>query len=168
MQQSIKPTKAFRIASIVALVVGVGAYFIGLYNAPMALNEKGYYFTIMLFGLFSVISLQKTVRDKMEGVPSTKAYFLASGVAVSSAIVLLVIGLINAELLLSEKGFFGMAFTLSLFAAITVQKNVRDGAALELNGTTAQHQPKEKIEEGKNDNSRYLMEVEQTKAKVSQ
>lgn len=168
MQQSIKPTKAFRIASIVALVVGVGAYFIGLYNAPMALNEKGYYFTIMLFGLFSVISLQKTVRDKMEGVPSTKAYFLASGVAVASAIVLLVIGLINAELLLSEKGFFGMAFTLSLFAAITVQKNVRDDAVLELNGTTAQHKPKEKIEEGKSDDSRYLMEVEQTKAKVSQ
>jgi len=112
--------------------------------------------------------LQKTVRDEMEGVPSTKAYFLASGVAVASAIVLLVIGLINAELLLSEKGFFGMAFTLSLFAAITVQKNVRDGAALELNGTTAQHKPKEKIEEGKSDDSRYLMEVEQTKAKVSQ
>ncbi len=126
MQTQNKPTKAFRIASLAALVVGVSAYFIGLYNAPMALNEKGYYFTIMLFGLFSVVSLQKTVRDKMEGVPTTKAYFLASAVATASAIVLLVIGLLNAELLLSEKGFFGMAFTLSLFAAITVQKNVRD------------------------------------------
>ena len=126
MQNLNKPTKAFRIASLAALVVGVGAYFIGLYNAPMALNEKGYYFTVMLFGLFSVVSLQKTVRDKMEGVPTTKAYFLASAVATVSAIVLLVIGLLNAELLLSEKGFFGMAFTLSLFAAITVQKNVRD------------------------------------------
>ena len=126
MQIQNKPTKAFRIASLAALVVGVAAYFIGLYNAPMALNEKGYYFTIMLFGLFSVVSLQKTVRDKMEGVPTTKAYFLASAVATASAIVLLVVGLLNAELLLSEKGFFGMAFTLSLFAAITVQKNVRD------------------------------------------
>ena len=126
MQTQNKPTKAFRIASLAALVVGVSAYFIGLYNAPMALNEKGYYFTIMLFGLFSVVSLQKTVRDKMEGVPTTKAYFLASAVATASAIVLLVVGLLNAELLLSEKGFFGMAFTLSLFAAITVQKNVRD------------------------------------------
>ena len=89
MQNMNKPTKAFRIASLAALIVGVGAYFIGLYNAPMA-------------------------------------YFLASAVATGSAIVLLVIGLLNAELLLSEKGFFGMAFTLSLFAAITVQKNVRD------------------------------------------
>lgn len=126
MQTQNKPTKAFRIASLAALIVGVSAYFIGLYNAPMALNEKGYYFTIMLFGLFSVVSLQKTVRDKMEGVPTTKAYFLASAVATASAIALLVIGLLNAELLLSEKGFFGMAFTLSLFAAITVHKNVRD------------------------------------------
>ena len=126
MQTQNKPTKAFRIASLAALIVGVAAYFIGLYNAPMALNEKGYYFTIMLFGLFSVVSLQKTVRDKMEGVPTTKAYFLASAVATASAIILLVVGLLNAELLLSEKGFFGMAFILSLFAAITVQKNVRD------------------------------------------
>ena len=82
MQNMNKPTKAFRIASLAVLIVGVGAYFIGLYNAPMALNEKGYYFTIMLFGLFSVVSLQKTVRDKMEGVPTTKAYFLASAVAI--------------------------------------------------------------------------------------
>jgi len=124
--QTQNPTKAFKLASIAALVTGVAAYFIGLYNAPMALNEKGYYFTIMLFGLFAVVSLQKTVRDKMENIPTTKAYFLASIVAAVSAIALLVIGLMNAELLLSEKGFFGMAFTLSLFAAVTVQKNVRD------------------------------------------
>ena len=136
MQTQNKPTKAFRIASLAALVVGVAAYFIGLYNAPMALNEKGYYFTIMLFGLFSVVSLQKTVRDKMEGVPTTKAYFLASAVATASAIVLLVIGLLNAELLLSEKGFFGMAFILSLFAAITVQKNVRDSQTTDESSNT--------------------------------
>ena len=136
MQTQNKPTKAFRIASLAALVVGVAAYFIGLYNAPMALNEKGYYFTIMLFGLFSVVSLQKTVRDKMEGVPATKAYFLASAVATASAIILLVVGLLNAELLLSEKGFFGMAFILSLFSAITVQKNVRDSQTTDESSST--------------------------------
>lgn len=35
-------------------------------------------------------------------------------------------GLWNAELSMSEKGFYLMAFTMSLFASITVQKNVRD------------------------------------------
>ena len=36
------------------------------------------------------------------------------------------IGLWNAELTLAEKGFYSMAYLLSLFAAITVQKNTRD------------------------------------------
>ena len=42
------------------------------------------------------------------------------------AVLLLTIGLWNATLLLSEKGFYGMAFCLSLFAVITIQKNIRD------------------------------------------
>lgn len=123
------PSKAFRVASILALVVGATAYCIGLFNAHMALNEKGYYLTVILFGLFSAVSLQKTVRDKLEGIPTTKLYYLASIAATVSAIALLVIGLVNADLLLSEKGFFGMAYTLSLFAVVTVQKNVRDSLA---------------------------------------
>jgi uncharacterized membrane protein YiaA len=36
------------------------------------------------------------------------------------------VGLWNAELLRSEKGFYAMAFVLSLFSAIAVQKNTRD------------------------------------------
>jgi len=92
----------------------------------MMLNEKGYYFTILLFGLFSVISLQKAVRDRMEGVPVTDIYYGIAWFATLASTVLLVIGLFNAELWLSEKGFYGMSFTLSLFAGIAVQKNVRD------------------------------------------
>lgn len=42
------------------------------------------------------------------------------------AVGLLVIGLWNATLLLSEKGFYGLAYFLSLFGAVAVQKNVRD------------------------------------------
>ena len=37
--------------------------FDSLWNASMQLNEKGYYLTILLYGLFSVVSLQKSVRD---------------------------------------------------------------------------------------------------------
>jgi uncharacterized membrane protein YiaA len=32
----------------------------------------------------------------------------------------------NAQMAYSEKGFFAMSFVLSLFAAVAVQKNVRD------------------------------------------
>jgi uncharacterized membrane protein YiaA len=121
-----KPTGAFTGASWAALLVGAAAYCIGLWNADMQFNEKGYYFTILLFGLFSVISVQKSVRDKMEGIPVTDIYYGLSWFTTIASIVLLTVGLWNADLLLSEKGFFGMSFVLSLFASIAVQKNTRD------------------------------------------
>ena len=122
-----KPTIAFVGASWIALFAGIIAYNIGLWNADMELNEKGYYFTILLFGLFSVISVQKSVRDRVDGIFVSDLYYGLSWATTLISIVLLVIGLWNADLWLSEKGFYGMSFTLSLFAAIAVQKNVRDG-----------------------------------------
>jgi uncharacterized membrane protein YiaA len=124
------PSKAFRFAAIAALVIGAMTYLIGLFNAEMALNEKGYYLIILMFGLFSAVSVQKAVRDKSEGIKTSSIYYLLAWLATGSSIALLCLGLYNAELLLSEKGFFGMAFVLSLFAAITVQKNVRDSQAI--------------------------------------
>ena len=121
-----KPTDAFIGAAWVSLLTGMVSYCIGLWNAQMELNEKGYYFTILLFGLFSVISVQKAVRDKMEKIPVTEIYYGISWFTTIASIVLLVVGLWNAELALSEKGFYGMAFTLSLFASVSVQKNTRD------------------------------------------
>ena len=122
----LKPTSAFVSASLSALCIGIVSFCIGLWNADMLLNEKGYYFTILLFGLFSVISVQKSVRDKKEGLPVTDAYYSISWFTTIASIVLLVIGLWNADLELSEKGFYGMSFLLSLFSAIAVQKNTRD------------------------------------------
>jgi uncharacterized membrane protein YiaA len=126
-----KPTPAFIGASWMALLIGMVSYCIGLWNANMELNEKGYYFTILLFGLFSVISVQKAVRDKLEDIQVTDMYYGISWFTSIAAIVLLIIGLWNADLELSEKGFYGMAFTLSLFSAIAVQKNTRDVAYIE-------------------------------------
>ena len=121
-----KPTAAFVGASWMALLTGMTSFCIGLFNAEMLLNEKGYYFTILLFGLFSAISVQKCVRDRMEGIIVTDMYYGISWFSTIASLILLIIGLWNADLLLSEKGFFGMAFTLSLFSAIAVQKNTRD------------------------------------------
>ena len=121
-----KPTNAFIGASWTALAAGIIAYIVGLWNAQMQLNEKGYYFTVLMYGLFSAISLQKSVRDQLEGIPVTNIYYGLSWFSTVLAVVLLVIGLWNATLTLSEKGFYGMSFTLSMFAAIAVQKNTRD------------------------------------------
>ena len=122
----IRPTSAFIGASWVALGIGLISYCIGLWNATMELNEKGYYFSIILFGLFAAISVQKSVRDRLEGVEVTDIYYGISWLMTITAILLLIIGLRNADLELSEKGFYGMAYTLALFAAIAVQKNTRD------------------------------------------
>jgi uncharacterized membrane protein YiaA len=96
----------------------------------MQLNEKGYYFTILMYGLFSAVSLQKSVRDRMEGITVSALYFGLCWCSVGLVLVLLGVGLWNAELTTPEKGFYAMAFVLSLFAAVTIQKNVRDVAAL--------------------------------------
>ena len=122
----VRPTPAFIGAAWAGLGLGLISYCIGLWNASMELNEKGYYFTVILFGLFSAISVQKCVRDKAEGIPVTDIYFGISWFTTIAAIVLLVVGLKNADLALSEKGFYGMSFALALFASIAVQKNTRD------------------------------------------
>ena len=121
-----KPSAAFVAASWVALGAGAIGYLVGLWRAEMALNEKGYYFTVLMFGLFAVVSLQKSVRDRLEGFPVTDLYYGICWFATLLSIVLLVVGLWNATILPSEKGFYAFAFLLSLFGGITVQKNIRD------------------------------------------
>lgn len=121
-----KTSNAFVAASWVALGAGMLGYLIGLWRSEMLLNEKGYYFTVLMFGLFSVVSLQKSVRDRLEGLPVTDIYYGICWFATILSIVLLIVGLWNATLLPSEKGFYAFAFLLGLFGAIAVQKNTRD------------------------------------------
>lgn len=127
----LKPSSAFIAASWTALLAGMLAFLIGLWNAPMLLNEKGYYFTTLMYGLFAAVSLQKSVRDRLEGIPVTGIYYGLAWFSVILTIVLLTVGLWNATLAASEKGFYAMAFLLSLFAAVAVQKNIRDGGSVQ-------------------------------------
>ena len=139
---SLRPSPSFVAASWGALLTGAVAFCVGLVNAGMMLNEKGYYLTVLAFGLFATVSLQKSVRDRMEHVPVSAPYFAACGLAVTLALGLLVVGLWNADLALSEKGFYGMAFTLALFGAVAVQKNVRDLGVYEVLDPMAEDDPR--------------------------
>lgn len=123
-----RPTAAFVGAAWLALFAGSITFLVGLWNAQMQLNEKGYYLTVLLYGLFSAVSLQKSVRDRLEGIPVTGIYYGLCWISLGAALLLLVIGLWNASMTGAEKGFYAMAYLLSLFAAVTVQKNVRDVA----------------------------------------
>lgn len=125
-----KPSNAFIAASWIALGAGMAGFLIGLWRAEMALNEKGYYFTVLMFGLFAVISVQKSVRDKLEGIPVTEIYYGLSWFCTILSVVLLVVGLWNATLLPSEKGYYAFSYLLALFGAIAVQKNTRDAKVI--------------------------------------
>ncbi len=126
-----KPTGAFVAAAWAALMIGIVVYVTGLWRANMLLNEKGYYLTILLYGLFAAVSLQKSVRDRMDNIPVSSLYYNLCWASVAITLTLLAVGLWNANLAGSEKGFYAMAFLLALFGAITVQKNVRDVMAAE-------------------------------------
>lgn len=125
-QKNNQPSAAFIGAAWLALCTGILAFIIGLWNAEMELNEKGYYFTVLMFGLFAAISLQKAVRDQLEGIPVTNLYYSIAWFSTILCIVLLAVGLWNATLERSEKGFYAISFVLSIFSAIAVQKNTRD------------------------------------------
>jgi len=94
-----------------------------------------------MFGLFAVVSVQKSVRDKLEGIPVTDIYYGLSWFSTILTLVLLVVGLWNADLLPSEKGFYAFSYLLALFGAIAVQKNTRDLAIYE------SHQPKQPMDQ---------------------
>lgn len=121
-----KTSAAFNTASWSATGIGILGFVIGLWRSDMLLNEKGFYFTLLMFGLFSAISLQKSVRDRLENITVTEIYYSLCWLGTVASLSLLVIGLWNADLLPSEKGFYAFAFLLSLFGAVAVQKNTRD------------------------------------------
>ena len=124
-----RPTAAFVGASWFALLLALTCFAVGLWNAGMTLSEKGFYGTVLLLGLFAAVALQKSVRDRIEGIPVTSIFLGLAWAMVLTSIVLMAAGLSNAAMTLSEKGFYGLAFAMALFAAVAVQKNIRDAAA---------------------------------------
>jgi uncharacterized membrane protein YiaA len=121
-----KPSNAFVAASWIGLLAGGITYCVGLWNSTLAISEKGFYFTILMYGIFSAVSLQKAVRDKLDGIKVTNIYMGIAWFSTLLSLLLLVIGLWNSAMLSSEKGFYAMSFLLALFAGVAVQKNIRD------------------------------------------
>ncbi len=81
-----KPSFAFIAASWVAFATGLIGYFSGVFgNKELQLTDKGYYFTVIMFALFSVISVQKSVTAWKEsrlpisitGLPGSVPFFLS-------------------------------------------------------------------------------------------
>ncbi|EOJ4090107.1 YiaA/YiaB family inner membrane protein, partial [Escherichia coli] len=76
---------------------------------------------VILFTSFS-----GSLVSRIPGAVHTSIYYMTCLTVFIISVALLMVGLWNATLLLSEKGFYGLAFFLSLFGAVAVQKNIRD------------------------------------------
>ena len=59
-----RPSQAFVFAAWFALIACALAFLVGLWNAELQLNEQGFFFTVLMFGLFAAVTVQKCVRDK--------------------------------------------------------------------------------------------------------
>ena len=125
-----KPSFAFVALSWVAALAGVVLYGSMLFNsAALTWSDKNFFAAILVFAVYAAISVQKIVRDRIEGVPFTNLYYGVSWLAVIVAIGMFVNGLFGVNVTMSERGFYGMAMLLTLFGAIAIQKNTRDLAA---------------------------------------
>ncbi|MBO1001392.1 YiaA/YiaB family inner membrane protein [Pseudogracilibacillus auburnensis] len=59
-------TPAFVFMAYFTFAVGVILFCVGLWNAEMELNEKGYYIAVMILVAVGAILTQKVVRDNAE------------------------------------------------------------------------------------------------------
>jgi len=132
--RALRPTGAYVGGTYAALGIGALGFAVGLWNAEMTLSEKGFYFIALLYGLFAAVSLQRVNRDKAECLPVSSAYSSLCYGALGSALLAILVGLWNATLLLSEKGYYAVCFILAIYAAITLQKNIRDISLLDRSG----------------------------------
>ncbi len=122
-----KPSSAFVGASWLTLLIGIISFWIGLYNSDLPIANIGFFFTVQMYGLFSAVSVQKAVRDRLESIPVSSIYLNLSWISLLLTASLMVIGLWNTtQMDIASRGFYAMSFILSVFAAIAVQKNVRD------------------------------------------
>jgi len=88
-------------------------------------NEKGYYFTVLMSVYSPAFPFRKAVADQLEGIPEPISIMSLAWFATMLSILLMTVGLWNAKLAKSEKGFYAMSYVLSLFAAIAVQKEYK-------------------------------------------
>jgi uncharacterized membrane protein YiaA len=106
-QQQKGPSIAFVGISWPVLVTGIITYNFGLWSnefaGDMELNDQGYYLVVLMYAVFSVISVQESVRDKLEGIPVTNIYYALSWGSSIASILFLIVGLWNADMETAEK-----------------------------------------------------------------
>lgn len=124
--QSLRPSSLYRNITVTWFIGTIAAYCIGLYNAELLLSEKGLYLMLLVMSVFTVVSVQKNIRDKLESIPVSEAMHKAAYGVLGLSLTVFAVSINNVELSLSEKGFFIISFLSSLYTSLVIQKNVRD------------------------------------------
>ncbi len=121
-----KPTVAFIGAAWTALIVAILTYCVALWRMPLTDDQRWFFGAILAFGLFGVVSVVKSVRDREDGIPVTPLFFGLSWIAALAPITAIIIYLLNWNADELQRGFLFLAYMFSVFAAVVVQRNTRD------------------------------------------
>lgn len=122
-----KPTWAFVGATWAALLIATGTFAVCMWRMDMADVEIWLYLSLLLFGLFGVVSVTKAVRDREEGIPVTNIYHALSWLAVLLPMSAMCLYLLNVSTLTEvQRGMLFLTYMFAVFSAVVVQKNVRD------------------------------------------
>lgn len=124
-----KPTSAFVGAGWLALGIFAITYLVALWRMGVPETETYFFVTVFAFGLFGVVSVVKSVRDREDGVPVTGIFYGLSWVAAGAPALIMAWYLWQVSLLNElQRGLLFLTFMAAIFAAIVVQKNIRDMA----------------------------------------
>lgn len=121
-----KPTAAFLGAAWVALGVAVLTYGVAIWRMPLTADQRWFYGTILAFGMFGVVAVVKSVRDREDGIPVTGAFYGLSWIAAIGPLVAISIYLLNSSAEELQRGFLFLAYMFAVFASVVVQRNTRD------------------------------------------
>ena len=127
------PSGAWQGVSWFAFVLGAVTFFYTAWYAPsVAVTDRFFLYTAVLFSFFGSLSVSKSVRDRQEGVPITGLFYGLSWVAALAPFVLVVYYLtFYSDMEGSYRALLGMAYSLATFAVLAIAKNERDKAAMQ-------------------------------------
>lgn len=126
---SLKPSPVFIGASWLVMAFAAIAFTLVLYDLATETTVKGFYAMVVLFAMFGVVALSKSVRDKVEGIPVSPAFYGLSFAAVAIPAVALILMLIFSDFAIATRWLIFICAVLLVYATAAVQKNIRDLAA---------------------------------------
>lgn len=110
------------------LVLGAVSFAAALYHVTAPAETKAFYVLTILFALFGVVALSKSIRDRVEHIPVNPVFYGLSYVAVLAPATFLAAILYYCDYAADTKWLIFASATLMAFAAASIQKNIRDVA----------------------------------------